>query len=242
MVTIISQIRNCFSMLTLALLLTFVSTLTAAANEDSYGAIFINDFYIASESEEHVAPVETAKAVLLPSSIPYEVRPGDTFYRIARSFGVSIQQLLAANTALDPNRLAIGLQLNVPVQEPVLQAASGESAVIKQVLSSTLTAYTAGYESTGKTPGHPQYGITYSGSKVQAGRTIAVDPDIIPIGSKVFIDGIGFRTAEDTGSAIRGSRIDVYIPDLQEARDFGVKKNVKVYVLTDKAVGSGFTG
>ncbi|UUZ80966.1 3D domain-containing protein [Paenibacillus sp. P26] len=107
---------------------------------------------------------------------------------------------------------------------------------MQRVISTTLTAYTAGYESTGKKPDTPGYGITYSGNKVQEGRTIAVDPSVIPLGSTVYIDGIGIRQAEDIGSAIRGSRIDVYMNDLAEAKEFGVKKNVKVYVLsTDTA-------
>ena len=69
---------------------------------------------------------------------------------------------------------------------------------------------------------------------MQANHTIAVDPNVIPLGSLVYIEGLGLRKAEDTGSAIKGHKIDVYIPDLQEALEFGVKKNVKVYVLDSK--------
>jgi len=61
------------------------------------------------------------------------------------------------------------------------------------------TAYTAGPESTGKYPGHPAYGITKSGQPVVEGRTIAVDPTVIPLGTWVYIEHIGLRRAEDTG-------------------------------------------
>ncbi|WP_236596008.1 3D domain-containing protein [Paenibacillus sp. EPM92] len=220
--------------------LSLVTTLSSPAAADpadaaGYETIFINDFYIASEDPANQDASDTmhtaAEPVVIPTTVPYIVRSGDTLYQIARSFGVSLTAILAANSIPNASRLSIGTQLEIPVQEPALQFADGQTNVVEQVLSSTLTAYTAGYESTGKTPTHPQYGITYSGSKAQEGRTIAVDPKIIPIGTKVFIDGIGLRTAEDTGSAIRGARIDVYMTDLKEARDFGVKKNVKVYVL-----------
>ncbi|MNH75620.1 Cell wall-binding protein YocH precursor [compost metagenome] len=95
----------------------------------------------------------------------------------------------------------------------------------------TLTSYTAGYESTGKRPGDKGYGITASGKRVKEGRTIAADPKVLPLGTKVYIDGIGERVVEDTGSAIKKNKIDVYIADLDKALEFGVKRNVKVKIL-----------
>ncbi|AFC33119.1 3D domain-containing protein [Paenibacillus mucilaginosus 3016] len=170
----------------------------------------------------------------LPAEIRYEVRSGDTLYRIARSFGVRVEDLYAVNDLPDTQKLTVGQVLDIPPLGASLRLPEGES-VVSQVLTSTLTAYTAGAESTGKSPGNPAYGITYSGSRAEEGRTIAVDPDLIPIGSTVFIDGIGLRKAEDTGSAIQGPRIDIFMQDVKMARQFGVKKNVKVYVLSGES-------
>lgn len=55
------------------------------------------------------------------------------------------------------------------------------------------------------------------------GRTIAVDPTVIPLGSSVFIEGYGTYIAEDTGGLIRNSRIDLFFNDHTSALNFGVK-------------------
>lgn len=63
-------------------------------------------------------------------------------------------------------------------------------------------------------------GVTASGSLCKAGRTIAVDPSIIPIGTTVYIDGVPY-VAEDTG--VSGYRIDVYMSSHVEALNWGIR-------------------
>ncbi|QUL55065.1 DUF348 domain-containing protein [Paenibacillus tritici] len=71
---------------------------------------------------------------------------------------------------------------------------------------------------------------TASGTRVTEGRTIAVDPNVIPIGWWVYIEGLGFRRAEDTGGAIKGNKVDVYYDSLNHARNFG-RKSRTLYVI-----------
>jgi uncharacterized protein YabE (DUF348 family)/3D (Asp-Asp-Asp) domain-containing protein len=71
---------------------------------------------------------------------------------------------------------------------------------------------------------------TASGTRVTEGRTIAVDPNVIPIGWWVYIEGLGFRRAEDTGGAIKGNKVDVYYDSLSHVRNFG-RKSRTVYVI-----------
>ncbi|HEY9060487.1 MAG TPA: 3D domain-containing protein [Pseudobacteroides sp.] len=107
------------------------------------------------------------------------------------------------------------------------------------------TAYDLSVKSCGKSPSHPAYGITKTGTRATIGRTIAVDPSIIPLRSKVYISFPeayknlnGIYIAEDTGSKIKGNKIDIFFGEDSPgdrtvnslARKFGVQV-VNVYVL-----------
>ena len=72
-----------------------------------------------------------------------------------------------------------------------------------------------------------EYGLTASGTVPQQGRTVAVDPDVIPLGSELWIDGEGPYIAEDTGSGINSSTIDVYHQSHADALEWG-KREVTV--------------
>ena len=205
----------------------------------AFARVFEENPAEAGSTVDQPVPVKTKDKVSIlsdskmeiPAPIVYEVNRGDTLSKISRAFGVPVGDIMAFNGIDNPNVLQVGQKLEIPAVNASLPGMSGKRPVIQKVLTSTLTAYTSGAESTGKTPSHPAYGITKSGVKASEGRTIAVDPKVIPLGTTVFIEGVGIRKAEDIGSAIKGSKIDVYMEDVDEAIDFGVKKNVKVYVL-----------
>jgi len=71
---------------------------------------------------------------------------------------------------------------------------------------------------------------TATGHSLRQG-IVAVDPRVIRLGTRVFVEGYGEAVALDTGRLIKGNRIDVSIDNLREAICWGVKKNVKVYIL-----------
>ncbi|WP_422444647.1 ubiquitin-like domain-containing protein [Thermoanaerobacterium sp. DL9XJH110] len=71
--------------------------------------------------------------------------------------------------------------------------------------------------------------LTATDTKPRAG-VVAVDPEVIPLGSRLYIDGYGFGRAEDTGGAIKGEKIDLFMETRAEARRFG-RRWVTVYVL-----------
>ncbi|WP_156288531.1 3D domain-containing protein [Oceanobacillus salinisoli] len=110
-----------------------------------------------------------------------------------------------------------------------------EAVNVEQYPSKTVvaTGYTAGIESTGKTESHPQYGITYSGVKVKRDlySTIAADTSIFPIGTILFIPGYGYGVVADTGSAIKGNKIDLYYDTVEDVYSEWGKQEVEVYVV-----------
>lgn len=61
--------------------------------------------------------------------------------------------------------------------------------------------------------------------------TIAVDPNVIPLNTKIYVEGYGFGIAHDTGGLIKGNIIDVFMPNKSLTYKWGRKKNVKIYIL-----------
>lgn len=66
-------------------------------------------------------------------------------------------------------------------------------------------------------------GTTASGKQPRVGVTVAADPKVLPLGSRVYIEGYGERTVQDTGGAIKGQRLDIY-SERGTCNQLGVKK------------------
>lgn len=136
----------------------------------------------------------------------------------------------------DQNIALLGKLQGTPVAAPaptqtqeaapaVKAATTTEAQPSGKTMTMTATAYTANCAGCS--------GITYTGINLKANpnqKVIAVDPRVIPLGSKVYVEGYGTAIAGDTGGAIKGNRIDVFIPDQASARAYGIK-TVKVTIL-----------
>ncbi|MCT1901278.1 LysM peptidoglycan-binding and 3D domain-containing protein [Oceanobacillus sojae] len=94
-----------------------------------------------------------------------------------------------------------------------------------KTISVEATAYTAGCNGCS--------GVTATGVDLNAdpnAKVIAVDPSVIPLGSKVYVEGYGYATAADTGGAIQGNKIDLHVPSQEEALNFG-RQQVNVTIV-----------
>lgn len=94
-----------------------------------------------------------------------------------------------------------------------------------KVMKIVATAYYPGYLSCGKFAD----GITSVGARVGYG-IVATDPRVIPLGTRMYIEGYGYGVAADVGGAIKGKKIDLCFNTYKEAKSYG-RKNIKVYIL-----------
>lgn len=182
----------------------------------------------------------------------YVVKKGDTYWKISRKLGVDLQALMDLNPDKHYLNLYEGLVLKLPPAKPAATAkraeeaktAAASAATVRtpegektyvRKLTATASAYTAAADENGGWAG-----LDYMGNRLAFG-TIAVDPKVIPLGSTVYVTGYshpglpagGFiGRATDTGGAIKGNRIDIFVPQSKEqAMKFGLQ-TVTVYVLS----------
>lgn len=190
----------------------------------------------------------------------YIVKPGDTLQTIAGKVmpgNKDAVKVLEELNGLEPGQeLYPGDILNIPdpegeLSEPlgpsyssleaaneanrVMEKAMREAARVKRyqiensrgVKSREMVLEITAYSK--DDPGMDGRGIMFTGLPVDKGA-LAVDPRVIPLGSVVWIPGVGYTVALDTGGAIKGRRADLYIPDRAKALEWG-RKTVKVRVL-----------
>lgn len=161
----------------------------------------------------------------------YTVKKGDTLYKISQQHKVSVTSIKKWNnlksSVIRPNQ-----KLKLVKPSKVASSTSSKSktpsrsddSVVKEftVNASAYTAYCNGCS-----------GLTKTGLNLRKNpdlKVIAVDPNVIKLGTKVHVEGYGYAVAADIGSAIKGNRIDVFIPNKTRAYQWG-RKNVTIKIL-----------
>ena len=129
--------------------------------------------------------------------------------------------------------VAIGTKESQPVRTASASSSSSSEAttVSRGNSSSSRTLYMHATAYTANCTGCS--GITATGINLKANpgmKVIAVDPNVIPLGSRVWVEGYGYAVAGDTGGAINGNRIDLFVPSKSQALSFG-RRNVQVKIL-----------
>lgn len=146
-----------------------------------------------------------------------------------------VETLQEENTELMEQNKALQESIDKLKKEAAEKTAKAETVTVEAEIAETKDTEAAGWISAGVFKvthycdcEHCQgeyIGTTATGTAPKAGRTIAVDPDTIPLGSVVKINGQEY-VAEDTGGAIKGNRVDIFVADHSEAMAKGIKEEV----------------
>ncbi|MDN4495393.1 G5 and 3D domain-containing protein [Ureibacillus aquaedulcis] len=144
-------------------------------------------------------------------------------YEITKKNGKVSQKVIKSEEVIqEPTTKVVAVGTKV-VTAAVSRSKSTASSSSSKEFYVTATAYTANCSGCS--------GITATGLALKDGmKVIAVDPSVIPLGSKVWVEGYGNAIAADKGSAIKGNKIDVFIGSNSKANSWGRKK-VRIKVL-----------
>lgn len=165
---------------------------------------------------------------------------GNTFYTLSKKYNVDMNQLMKANPTIDPLNIYEGLNITIPSKVETQTDTNTSASVLLPNLTvkpeskiveawgktfnyeKTLQVKASAYSSASSENGG--WGaVDYFGNPLKLG-TIAVDPNVIPLGTKVLVTGHShdglpkdafLATATDIGGAIKGNRIDIFIPGSQ---------------------------
>jgi 3D (Asp-Asp-Asp) domain-containing protein len=158
----------------------------------------------------------------------HTVKKGETLYKISSQYNISVSSIKSLNhlksDLIKPSQKLKLTGVKKAVVAKKTPSRSDTESVVKEFMVSA-SAYTASCNGCS--------GITSTGINLNKNpdlKVIAVDPQVIKIGTKVYVEGYGYAIAGDTGGAIRGNKIDVFFSSKSNALKWG-RKTVKIKIL-----------
>lgn len=193
--------------------------------------VSVPDVFMRVASEETVvpAPVTYEKDSSLPKGVKRVVTTGRAgrvlrVYRVVVSGGAEGEPVLTATRTVArpvPRVVAVGTGSRAGFGARALRAAGAKAPEQGRRMRVEVTGYSA------KEPGLDY--TTATGARAVHG-VIAVDPRVIPLGTRVYVPGYGYAVAADTGGAIKGRRIDLCFDSVEEAIRWG-RRSVTIIIL-----------
>jgi uncharacterized protein YabE (DUF348 family) len=146
-------------------------------------------------------------------------------YEVVKENGKEVSRKLLKTETVEESKNRVVALGTKPAQTVSTASVSRNNDSVKKEFYVNSTAYTAHCSGCS--------GTTATGVNLRANpgaKVIAVDPSVIPLGTKVHVEGYGYAVAADTGSAIKGNKIDVFISSKSAAYQWG-SRQVKITVL-----------
>jgi 3D (Asp-Asp-Asp) domain-containing protein len=159
----------------------------------------------------------------LAATNTYTVKSGDTLSKIAKTYKISVAQLKSVNH-LSSDNIHPKQTLKIAIVKNSAQVNKQPANVVK-ILTVRATAYSITCKKCS--------GITASGINLKKNpnqKVISVDPKVIKLGTRVYVEGYGYAIAADKGNSVKGNKIDVFIPSQKNALKWG-SKTVEVKIL-----------
>lgn len=182
-------------------------------------------------------------------TVHYTIKSGDTLENIATAFEVKVEELVGWNESLsEETHLQIGDEINIEtdldpetidpqkvvleseeqVKEEIIfpESPATEENIEGSALNTSNAEETITVVATAYSRNQPSLtNITATGIDLRENsQVIAVDPNVIPLGSKVYVEGYGEAIAGDTGSAIIGNRIDLHMESMDQSFAWGIQE------------------
>jgi uncharacterized protein YabE (DUF348 family)/3D (Asp-Asp-Asp) domain-containing protein len=176
--------------------------------------------------EEHDPTARAGSVRVIPGEPGLRV----TRFQVTYKNGAEVDRVyLGATvvTATTPTRRIVGTAAAAVAAPPTLNAPGCEDCNIRAKMTVTATWYNASHG--GRSPDDPHYGLTSRGAYVDYG-VCATDPAVIPMGTRFYVPDYGICTALDTGSAIKGSMVDLGFPEAVGDPGWG-KRSIEIYIL-----------
>jgi len=189
-----------------------------------------------------IYPSQALKVEEVSTSKTHIVASGDTLFGIAQKYNLSVEGLMNSNQLtsdlIHPGDELVLEGTKVAVAGAGVNTTSTASSKVSNTASTSATTESTTKEMTVSATAYTAYcegcsGVTSTGIDLISNpnqKVIAVDPTVIPLGSRVWVEGYGEAIAGDIGGAIKGNKIDVFIPSTQDALNWG-RKTVTIKVL-----------
>ena len=163
----------------------------------------------------------------------YTVKSGDTLYKIAKTYKITIKQLkqwnnLKSDTIHPQQKLKVTVPIKKAqqsIKKQAIQPVKKKTMHVVKTITVNASAYTVNCK---RCSGFTSTGINLK--KNPKLKVISVDPKVIKLGTKVYVEGYGYAIAADKGSSIKGNKIDILVSSNKAALKWG-RRTVKVKIL-----------